>query len=146
MGDKKDMKTDIRNCFKVCSDIDEKHNKKNDALQVEISQLTTDVRLLASTTKTLADSFGRHLNDFEEHAKEEDKNLNEIRNGIESINSKLDSEVLENKLRDARVDNMQKVQSRFIKWATLATGGFGAVYFLYKAGIITLNLGGVHVE
>lgn len=141
-----ELKTDIRNCFKVCSDIDEKHSKKNDYLQSEISQLTTDVKLLASSTKTLAEGLGRHIHDFSQHAKDEDAMLNDINTSLASINSKLDSEVLENKLRDARVDNMQKVQSRFIKWATLATGGFGAVYFLYKAGIITLNLGGVHVE
>lgn len=142
MGDKKDMKTDIRNCFKVCSEIDERHNKKHDALQSELSQLTTDIRLLASSTKVLSENLGRHLHDFDIHTKEEDKLMTEIRKGIEDINSKLDSEVLENKSRDDRMDTMQKVQSRFIKWATLATGGGGTVYFLYKTGIISLNLGG----
>ena len=75
----KEMRQDIRNCFKVCSDLDEKYDKRYRELQHDVSDLTTDLKLTVSSVNTLAKGLEQYVEKLDKHSKEEGRRYEEIK-------------------------------------------------------------------
>ena len=77
--EEKELRQDIRNCFKVINDLDEKYDKRCRELQHEISDLTTDLKLTVSSVNTLAKGLEQYVEKLDKHSKEEGKRYEEIK-------------------------------------------------------------------
>lgn len=99
---REELKQDIRNCFKVCDTIDEKYDKRCRELQHDISDLTTDLKLTASSVKILAKGLETFSSNFDKHNEEE------IR----------------------RYEEMRLQQSKFIRYFWIATGSVSTILAL----------------
>lgn len=99
---KEELRQDIRSCFKVCNELDEKYDKRCRELQADISDLTTDLKLTISTVKSLASGLEKFSDNFDKHNEEEIKRYAEI------------------KLQ----------QSRFIRYFWIATGSVSTIIAL----------------
>ena len=99
---KEELKQDIRNCFKVCDTIDEKYDKRCRELQHDISDLTTDLKLTASSVKILAKGLETFSSNFDKHNEEEVR----------------------------RYEEMRLQQSKFIRYFWIATGSVSTILAL----------------
>lgn len=71
MGTKDELRSDIRSCFKVCKDLDEKYEKRCREIEHISSSQHTDIKLIASSVSQLAESMDTFVNDFKKHDEEE---------------------------------------------------------------------------
>ena len=99
---REELKQDIRNCFKVCDTIDEKYDKRCRELQHDISDLTTDLKLTASSVKILAKGLETFSSNFDKH------NVEETR----------------------RYEEMSLQQNKFIRYFWIATGSVSTILAL----------------
>lgn len=122
MSNKEEIRTDIRNCFKVCDALDKKYDERCRELQDNISGLTVDLKLTISSVTTLAKSMEQFSLNFDKHNDEEIK----------------------------RYDEMKMQQSKFIRYFWVATGSVSTIIaigslFAWLVGII-LDLQGIKIK
>lgn len=78
MGKNDELRTDIRSCFKICRELDDKYEKRCRELEHISSGQDKDIGLMAKSISQLADSMSKLVGDFEEHDEKEMLKYDEI--------------------------------------------------------------------
>lgn len=149
----KELKQDIRNCFKVIGKLESKCDARFKECDDNVSDLNTDLRVLIREVASLANSLNTHSDVFKKHSDDEiesHKVINEMfistKESVDKFDAKLDN--LKNSIKDMNEENIQRDKSinrlekqyeLFIRYGGAIVLSVLFIYSLFESQLIVLG-------
>lgn len=149
----KELKHDIRNCFKVIGKLESKCDARFKESDDKVSDLNTDLRVLIREVASLANSLNIHSDVFKKHSDDETENykiINEMfastKESVDKFDAKLDNLKIsikdiseENIKRDKSIDRLEKQYEIFIRYGGAIILSALFIYSLFESQLIVLG-------
>lgn len=154
MGKNSDeLRQDIRSCFKLINQLEEKCDNRFTSGESKVSELNTDLKILIKEVGNLANSVSVHVVDFKKHNDEEMDNYKKINemfsstkesmdklgSSVDGIKTTLNEIVLDNVDRDKKLKDFEDRQNLILKVIGGLTFASAIVYGLFESGIIVFG-------
>lgn len=149
----KELKHDIRNCFKVIGKLESKCDARFKESDDNVSDINTDLRVLIREVASLANSLNSHSDVFKKHSDDEiesHKVINEMfistKESVDRFDAKLDN--LKNSIKDISEENIQRDKSIhrlekqydiFIRYGGAVVLSALFIYALFESQLIVLG-------
>lgn len=149
----KELKQDIRNCFKVIGKLESKCDARFKESDNNVSDINTDLRVLIREVASLANSLNSHSDVFKKHSDDEiesHKAINEMfistKESVDKFDAKLDNLKIsikdiseENIQRDKSIHRLEKQYELFIRYGGAVVLSVLFVYTLFESQLIVLG-------
>lgn len=149
----KELKQDIRNCFKVIGKLESKCDARFKECDDKVSDLNTDLRVLIREVASLANSLNTHSDVFKKHSDDETENykiINEMflstKESVDKFDTKLDNLKdsikgmnEENIQRDKSIHRLEKQYDLFIRYGGAIVLSVLFIYSLFESQLIVLG-------
>lgn len=149
----KELKQDIRNCFKVIGKLESKCDARFKECDDKVGDLNTDLRVLIREVASLANSLNSHSDVFKKHSDDENENykiINEMfaatKESVDKFDIKLDNLKIsikdmseENIQRDKSIHRLEKQYELFIRYGGAVVLSALFIYTLFESQIIVLG-------
>lgn len=149
----KELKQDIRNCFKVIGKLESKCDARFKESDDKVGDLNTDLRVLIREVASLANSLNSHSDIFKKHSDDEIENykiINEMfaatKETVDKFDTKLDNLRIsikdiseENILRDKSINRLEKQYDIFIRYGGAVVLSALFIYALFESHLIVLG-------
>lgn len=149
----KELKQDIRNCFKVIGKLESKCDARFKESDDNVSDINTDLRVLIREVASLANSLNTHSDVFKKHSDDEIEShrvINEMfistKESVDKFDAKLDN--LKNSIKDISEENIQRDKSinrlekqyeLFIRYGGAIVLSVLFIYSLFESQLIVLG-------
>lgn len=149
----KELKQDIRNCFKVIGKLESKCDARFKESDDNVSDLNTDLRVLIREVASLANSLNSHSDVFKKHSDDEIESHRVIhemftstKESVDRFDAKLDN--LKNSIKDMSEENIQRDKSinrlekqydLFIRYGGAVVLSALFIYALFESQLIVLG-------
>lgn len=149
----KELKQDIRNCFKVIGKLESKCDARFKESDDNVSDINTDLRVLIREVASLANSLNTHSDVFKKHSDDEIEShrvINEMfistKESVDKFDAKLDN--LKNSIKDMNEENIQRDKSinklekqydLFIRYGGAIVLSVLFIYSLFESQLIVLG-------
>lgn len=149
----KELKQDIRNCFKVIGKLESKCDARFKECDDKVGDLNTDLRVLIREVASLANSLNSHSDVFKKHSDDESENhkvINEMfaatKESVDRFDAKLDNLKIsikdmseENIQRDKSIHRLEKQYELFIRYGGAVVLSVLFIYTLFESQLIVLG-------
>lgn len=153
MMEGKELKQDIRNCFKVIGKLESKCDARFKECDDKVGDLNTDLRVLIREVASLANSLNSHSDVFKKHSDDEIENykvINEMftstKESVDRFDAKLDNLKIsikdmseENIQRDKSIHRLEKQYEIFVRYGGAIVLSVLFIYTLFESQLIVLG-------